>query len=85
MTLGLDAMAHNADSPRSDSIPTLPLGTNLPVSFSLSRDIALNSSGRDVFSPSALDPTKAINESTGKCLIGRFFLKTMSLSPQIHS
>ena len=84
MTLGLDTLAHNADSHRSDPIPTLPFSTNLPVSLSLSRDIAFDSSGRDVFSPSAIDPTKAINESTGKCLIEQF-LKTMSLSPQIHS
>ena len=84
-------MAHNAGSHHSDSIPMmLPLheeggrfGTNLPPSLSQSRDVTCDFSGQDIFSISALDPIKAIHKSTGKCLIERF-LKSMSLSSQVH-
>ena len=62
-------MAHGAGSHCSDPMPTtLPFGTNLP-SLSQSRGTIFDSSGRDVFSPSALGPIDALHESTGKHLI----------------
>jgi len=57
-------MAHNADS----TPMTIPFGTNRPAFLSQFRDIAFDSSGRDIFS-SAVDPLKALHESPGKCFI----------------
>ena len=66
-------MAHDAGSHYPDPIPTtLPFDTNLPPSLSQSRGTIFYSSGRDVFSPSALGPIDALHGSTGEYLIERF-------------